>query len=584
MPKGDERRERFRGRPSTSTLLGALAILGVLTVARSVFIPIALAVLAATLLGPLVVRLEGRLGRTAAAAIAVSAAVALVLGSGWFFGAEVGALARELPDYAQNAAKKLAALRTENHPTIARLEEAARDLARELDGTPRDVPQVRVVQTDSVFATLGPATFVIDQIVTIVLVIALVFFLLAHAETLRDKLVRLFGRSNVALTTRALTTANQQIGRYLLLQTVVNALVGAVVGFVLFAYGVPEAPLWGAIWAVLRFVPYVGTAISATLPALVAFGVTPGWAVTILAPITCAAVDTFSAYVLEPAWVGRWMGVSPVALLLSAVVWSWMWGPIGLVLSTAIAVSLRVIGETVPALGFLDVLFGPSSRLDPHLKLLGRLIAHDEEGAKAVAERIAAERGWERLFEEVLVPALTEVGRARASGRIDEGAARAAVGLVRGVVEGAGPFEPRARGMRALVVEAPSAEGGADLGPLMIAQALRARGHDVELVAAEAASAETVRAAAEQGVDVALVFIGPGDGLVHALAAAEVVRAVRPEAAVAAAGPGARAHAAELARAGCEVAPDLAALRRVLLRTARRARFRAARARREGRP
>jgi predicted PurR-regulated permease PerM len=140
------------------------------------------------------------------------------------------------------------------------------------------------------------------------------------------------------------------------------------VAIVLYLFGVPSPVLFGTLWAVLRFVPYVGTLVAVSMPAVLAFAVLPGLAWPLVAILTTAAIDIAFAYVVEPIVIGRRCGVTPVAVLISAIVWTWLWGPLGLILATPIAVSLQVLGETVPSLGFLEVILG-------FLTLTGSLMA-----------------------------------------------------------------------------------------------------------------------------------------------------------------------------------------------------------------
>jgi len=470
-------RSEFVGRPLLGQLGVALVILTVLAVGKSMFIPLALAVLAATLLAPIVSRWEGVIGRAAASFAAVALMVTLVVSCLSFAGLQIAAIAQELPDYSANISRKLGELRIRENPKLAEFEAAVREFARQLEEVPLAAPLVRVIpQADSIANRLTPIGAVIEELVTALLIVTLVFFLLLHAEVVNDKIRRLFGRAHVATTSGALRSASQRIGRYLLLQTISNAVTGVLVGGALLLLGVPHAAFFGLLTGILRFVPYIGTAFAAILPTLLAFAVSPDWLLPILTLAMILAIDSAFGMIIEPLWFGSRIGVSPIVLPLSAMVWTWIWGPIGLILSTPIAVSLQVIGETVPSLGFLDVIFGMGSRLDPALQFLGRLLARNKVAAHEMALRLEAELGLEALYEEVLAPALIEIESARAEGRIAPDVAREAREATCAIIASPAPFTHHPHGVRVLVASPGEAE---DPFALMTVQVLRSRGHEV---------------------------------------------------------------------------------------------------------
>jgi hypothetical protein len=295
-------------------------------------------------------------------------------------------------------------------------------------------------------------------------------------------------------------------------------------------------------------------------------------------------IDMVLAYLVEPIWIGRRVKVSPVALLVSAMLWTWLWGPIGLILSTPIAISLQVIGETVPSLGFLDVMLGDGSPLDVHLRYFARLVARDAPGAVELADHVAAERGLEPLFDEVIAPALAELARARSERRIDEETARAAGEIARGSVEGAeGACPPGRRSLRTLVT-APSLAD--ELAALMAVRVLHARGHEAERAAPDASPADLAAQVARTGAQALVLVVSSAECVPATLAFVERVRAAHPRLGLVAIGPPVVEEAKEFLRRGCLVGRHLATLRHLLPRAAERrglpGRGRRRRARRAG--
>jgi hypothetical protein len=251
-------------------------------------------------------------------------------------------------------------------------------------------------------------------------VIILATFMLAQREDLRNRVIRLVGRGKITLTTRTLDEAGERISRYLVTQLVINMGFGTLVAVGLSAIGVPYAVLWGALTVVLRFVPYVGSTIALVLPALLALAVFPEWRETFLTVALFLGLDVLAAYVVEPLVVGHRTGVSSFALLVSALFWTWLWGPVGLLLATPITVCLAVLGKYVPQLEFLGVVLGDEPALESDLSFYQRLLAGDEDEAGEIVDRQLETNPAEQVFDQVLVPALSLAERDRFRREIDE--------------------------------------------------------------------------------------------------------------------------------------------------------------------
>jgi predicted PurR-regulated permease PerM len=319
---------------------------------------------------------------------------------------------------------KVAELRPGKDATLQQLTRTIDRVTEQLDDNAADVRRsqpVRVIEPRSAVQRMresGGSIF--EPIASAIIVIALVAFMLGQREDLRDRFIRLLGSESVSLTTRLMDVATYRVRQFLLWQTLFNVLFGALIGAGLFWIGVPYAALWGGFTAVLRFVPYVGTLLAVLMPASLAFATFPGWAETVQTLALFLTLDFVTAWFIEPFVFGRRTGVSSFALLVSALFWIWVWGPVGLLLSTPLTVCIAVLGRNVRSLRFLAVIFAEEPALTPHIRFYQRLLARDEDEATLVIERLRAELGDVGVIQEVLLPALLLVSQHRASNEITD--------------------------------------------------------------------------------------------------------------------------------------------------------------------
>jgi hypothetical protein len=236
------------------------------------------------------------------------------------------------------------------------------------------------------------------------LVVVFVIMILLEREDLRDRLLRLAGRRDLHRTTVAMDDAAQRVSRYLLRQLVVNGCCGLPIGLGLAVIGIPNAALWGIFAALLRFIPYLGIVIAGCFPLALAVAVDPGWMLLVWVGLLYIAIELVVANLLEPWVYAAGTGLSSVALIAAATFWTWLWGPIGLLLSTPLTVCLVVLGRHVPQLEFLDVLLGSTPVLAPDETFYQRLLANDPEEATEQAEEFVEERPIAE--DEVVIPAL----------------------------------------------------------------------------------------------------------------------------------------------------------------------------------
>ena len=284
---------------------------------------------------------------------------------------------------------------------------------------PPDLTPLQIAET-----IIGP---LIDPLVTAGIVIVFVIFILLQRQDLRDRLIRLASVGDLNRTTQAMEDAGSRVAKYLLMQLVVNVSYGIPIGVGLWIIGVPYPALWGMLAMVLRFVPYIGPIIAAVLPISLAFAVDPGWTMVLWTIALFIVLELVSNNIIEPWLYGSKTGLSPLAIVVAAIFWTWLWGPVGLLLSTPLTVCLVVLGRHVPQFAFLDVLLGSEPVLTPEESLHQRLLASNPDEATENAEKYLEDHSLEQFYNEVAVPALASLERDRANGALDEDRRRAVV-------------------------------------------------------------------------------------------------------------------------------------------------------------
>ena len=398
------------------TLLLLGSVVAVLSIAREICIPVALAVLLTFLLSPLVTRLERWIGRMAAVLvviIVVSGGVGVV---GYVVGQQFMDLTAKVPDYKANIQAKMRVLRMPNGGAFERFTQTVEELRQDLpapdaaavgkSGTSTRTVPVRVVEESGgmsgTFQTLlGP---IFSGLAMGGLVLLLTVFMLLNREDLRGRLIRLVGHGHIGATSHAMADAGQRVSRYLVMQLIVNVTYGIPVAIGLYLIGVPNALLWGALAAVLRFIPYVGPWIAAAAPIGLALAVSDGWAMPLATIGLFVVLEIISNNVMEPWLYGTSTGVSALALILAAIFWAWLWGPIGLVLATPLTVCLVVIGRHVPRLAFFSVMLSDEQALEPHQECYHRLLRADLTEATALVDGYLKHNPLTALYDNVLIP------------------------------------------------------------------------------------------------------------------------------------------------------------------------------------
>ncbi|WP_445329372.1 AI-2E family transporter [Xanthobacter lutulentifluminis] len=425
-----DRQERDR----LPAFFAAVAIVTVLYVGRDVFVPIAVAILLSFVLAPVILVLRRlRLPRMPAVVAVVLATFIGLMALGGVIALQVTDLAAELPQYRMNLRDKIKSIKetTAGSGTLGRTMDMLQDLGRELDGpeaapgvpAPQDGRPVPVEVRQPAPGALGTLSAVaaplLHPLATFGMVFIFVLFILLQREDLRNRFVRLAGAHDLQRTTAALDDAATRLSRFFLTQVALNAAFGAVIGLGLWAIGVPSPLLWGLAAAVLRFVPYVGAAIAAALPIGLALAVDAGWTMVLATVALFLVVEPLVGHVIEPLLYGRSTGLSPVAVIAAAVFWTWLWGPVGLLLSTPLTLCLVVLGRHVKSFEFLDVALGDRPPLSASELLYQRLLAGDPLEAAAAAEDYLRQGPLGDYCDDVALPALRLAQRDAARGALD---------------------------------------------------------------------------------------------------------------------------------------------------------------------
>ena len=394
---------------------------------QAVLIPMALAVLLTFLLSPVVSVLQRRgLGRVPAVLVTVLLALSILAGIGWTLTRQLTRLADELPGYSLNIHHRIADLRgASKGGSMEKVQKAVEDVVDEIHKT--DTPGVR---PKPVFVVLEPPSLLVhlpslfQALGSAAVVTVLAIFMLLERRELRDRLILLIGYRRMTATTRALDEAGTRISRYLLMQSVINGSFGAAVGLGLFVIGVPYAITWGSLAAALRFIPYLGAFVALLLPLAVSLAVFPGWLQPALVVGLFLVLEPITGSVLEPWLYGQSAGVSQVALLIALIFWTWLWGPVGLLMATPLTVCLIVLAKHLPALGFIVVLMGDRPVIEAKARYYQRLLARDQDEAVDIVEAYVDTDGRESVYDTMLLPALYYAKQDRDRGLLSEGDAQ----------------------------------------------------------------------------------------------------------------------------------------------------------------
>lgn len=403
---------------AATPLLGIIIATAVLYFAKDVLMPLAMAGVLSVIFSPIATRLERFIGRFASSALVVATAVIAIAILAYFLAVQLTAVAVNVTDHSENIAAKINALKGSTPDWLASIEFGVSNVERRLQWAkpgpkhPQTVVQAPA-ESSAARQILKPVLPLLSGLAQTLLVIVLFFFLLYGREDVRDRLVRLTARIRVTLAAEAIATAGSTVSQYLLLFSLVNFGYGVSIAIVMWLLGLPNPAFWGALAFLLRFIPYVGALTSAVLPTLVAFAVFPAWAKCFEVFAAFVILDQVASQFVEPFLIGRGIGLSPLALLVSAMFWAWLWGLPGLLLATPLTSCLKVAGDYIPALNFLTVLLGADQKLEDYHDYYRKLLEIDRDGAHALAVEYCDKNGLEPTLSDVILPALALMGQER---------------------------------------------------------------------------------------------------------------------------------------------------------------------------
>jgi predicted PurR-regulated permease PerM len=583
-------RSEITPRSSRFVLFASICIvIAALYFAQEVLVPLALAMILSFLLTPLCNWLERRgLGRVPAVLTVVIASLAVVVVIAWVVGFQAYHIAEQLPQYAGNIKEKLDWLPKPGEGVIGKVEKTIKQVTTPttapttgsttqsttapaalqpiipavevpspvnpaepaLAPTTQPIP-VTIVQQTSPFQYLwANASTFLGPLGTAGIVIVFYLFMLLGREDLRDRMIRLIGGGRLTVTTQALDDAATRISRYLMMQSIVNGTYGLTIAVGLWLIGrtvggipFPSCFLWGLLCTVLRFIPYIGPWIAAAFPMALSLAVYPHISVFFCVVGLFVIIELISNNFMEPWLYGSSTGMSEVAILVAAVFWTWLWGPIGLLLSTPLTVCLVVIGKYVPQLQFLDILLGDEPVLDPPERVYQRLLALDQEEVMDVVDEYLNERSLEEVFDDILLPAMAMAEQDRHRGRLDDRRQKFIRQSMRDVIEELGdrnralavktaaedtvkeakngatkekPKRPQVpENCTINILMLPAHDEADEIVGLMLAQLLQLRGYCVVAMSQNALASEMVEAVEKKQANVVVVSALPPAAVSH---------------------------------------------------------------------
>jgi predicted PurR-regulated permease PerM len=423
--------------PSCQTLTGlgvGITVVAALYFGKDILLPITVAVLLSFVLSPLVGALRRlQIPRVVAVVFSVGLALAIIGGVGALVGRQIVEVAGDLPLYQTTIEKKVGVLRT---ATLGRIAEVANrfrgtlgeagqisppptspagGLATPPEQTPVPV-EVRQPPPDPVALATRILTPVLHPLAAAAIIFIVAIFILIQQDDLRDRVIRVFGSKDLHRTTLAMDDAAGRLSRFFLVQLGINTTFGVIIATGLYFIGLPSPLLWGAIAALMRFVPYIGSYVAAAIPILLAAAVDPGWSLMLWVAALFILTEPIIGQVAEPMLYGRSTGLSSISVVISAIFWGWLWGPVGLILSTPLTLCLVVLGRHVEQLEFLNVLFGDRPALTRFQNFYQRVLAGDPDEVQEHAEELLKEMSLSSYYDEVALKGLELAARDLARG------------------------------------------------------------------------------------------------------------------------------------------------------------------------
>ena len=423
--------------PNNRVLTGL--VVGVVTIfalyfGKDVLLPVTLAVLLSFVLSPLVTLLRRiQLPRVVAVVFSVALAIAIIVGMASLLATQFVEIAGDLPRYQTTIEEKVGGLRNATVGRVteltSRLQAALRETKPQTSRSPpstnseSEAPEPAPVPVEVRQPPLNPIDLatkvllpVVHPLTTLAIMFVVAVFILIQRDDLRDRIIRLFGTRDLHRTTLAMDDAAHRLSRYFLVQLGINVCFGLVVAIGLYFIGLPSALMWGIIAALMRFVPYIGSYIAAGGPILLAAAVDPGWSKALWVGALFLVTEPVMGQLVEPMLYGRSTGLSPISVVLSAIFWGWLWGPVGLIISTPLTLCFVVLGRHVEQLEFLNILLGDRPALTKIENFYQRALAGDVDEVQEHAEELLEETDLVSYYDEVAMPGLELAARDIARG------------------------------------------------------------------------------------------------------------------------------------------------------------------------
>jgi predicted PurR-regulated permease PerM len=522
----------------SNVVLSAFSVLA-LYFGRGLLVPLALSALLTFMLAPLVTRLQCWLGRIGAVLLVVVMMFAATGGVGWVLTRQAIDLASQLPAYKVNIQTKLRSIQVPQYGPLSTISATLEELKKDLPGGPESRPDstrrpaekvtpVKIVngndqRIEFMQVVLAP---VLGPLGTASLVLVLLIFMLMQREELRNRIIRLIGQGRISTTARAMDEAGAMVSKYLLMQLVINVTYGMAVAIGLHFIGVPNAILWGALAAVLRFIPYLGPWIAAAFPILLSLASSPGWMDPLLTMALFIVLELISNNVMEPWLYGSSTGVTPIALIVAALVWTWLWGPVGLVLSTPLTVCLVVMGRHIPKLAFLSIVLGDDEALTPAEDCYQRLLRAGEHDEMELVDNYLKTSPLSALFDSVLMPVVAAAGTDHRLGFIDVGQLESVERALSDIVNAVSPNIPSADEGGFGVCCVPARAHRDQLAGDMLVRLLWQHGLSAQSAAVTMPLGELVTWVRKAKADVVCISVVPPSTLIHARYLCAKIRAL----------------------------------------------------------
>ena len=562
-----------RGWLSSEPMLVLGVVLLTLYFARDLIIPFAMALTLNFLLAPAVIRLEQlRLRRLPAVILVVLLASAFIGGVGWVVARQLLDVASDLPDYRQNIDEKLASIHAPTSGPVGNALTGIRILSQDLSGTPAPEPlpapveseksrtsrRTREAERPKAEANAGPSQVVVVQppvsdrayaqqllkpvikpLGMLGMVVIFTIYMLIKREDLRNRLLLLAGMGRLNVMSQALNDAAHRVSSYLLMNVLVNASYGVVFGIGLFLLHVPNATLWGVLLGILRMVPYAGMIIGGGLPLFFVFAVFPGWWPLFFVLMLFIVLEVAVSNFIEPWLYGSHTGISALALVITAMVWTLLWGLPGLILSTPLTVCLIVMGRYVPQMSFLHILLGDEAELAPEAHFYERLLAMDQTEAHHIADKFLEGHPLVDLYDDVVLPALSLAEQDRHKGFLDDTRSiflsQSATELIAELTDYHSPLATPIVDIdvpiekTCPVVCIPANDQADEIAATMLAQLLEQRGHKTMLLHSATLTNEILERLGEESSTTIYISALPPFAFVHARNLCQKIRHQLPQ-------------------------------------------------------